>query len=88
MDEIKVKVVPKSSRARVERLGDDTLKVWVHSAPEKGKANREVRALLARYFSIPRSCIRLIGGERSRTKTFSLDTSRERHNIKDSCKED
>jgi len=84
MSEIQVKVVPKSSRAKVEELDDGTLKVWVHSAPEKGKANLEVRTLLARYYSIPRSRVKLIKGERSREKIFSLDTSHYRNSIKDS----
>lgn len=71
---IRVKVVPKSSRQKVEEISPDHYKVWVHSPPEKGKANDEARYLLARYLDIPRSEIRLLKGERSRNKTFALDT--------------
>jgi len=73
---LKVRVVPRSTQQRVETLGPDTLKVWVHSAPERGKANEEVRRLLAAHFSIPRSRVKLIRGEHSRTKTFALSTER------------
>jgi len=86
--EIEVKVVPKSSKARVEAAGKSAYKVWVHSAPEKGLANKEVRKLLARHFGVPASSVVLIKGEHSRIKTFRLDTRHYRHNIKDTHKED
>jgi len=71
---IEVKVIPKSTQSRVAELSDGKLKVWVHSAPEKGKANQEVRDLVAKHLHISRSRIRLIKGEHSRTKIFALDT--------------
>lgn len=71
---IEVKVVPKSSRRRLEELSPNSFKAWVHSAPEKGKANEEVAQLLSQILGVPRSAIRLVRGERSRTKTFALDS--------------
>ncbi|MBN2379165.1 DUF167 domain-containing protein [candidate division WOR-3 bacterium] len=87
MLKVEVKVVPRSSRQRVEALEEGKLKVWVHSPPEKGRANQEVQELLAEHFSLPRRKIKLIKGEHSRNKTFELDTPPDRHNIRDSRKE-
>lgn len=81
MKTVQVKVIPRASRRRVEELGEDELKVWVHSPPEKGKANQEVRKLLAEHFSISPRKIRLTKGEHSRKKTFTLDIPRDSRKI-------
>lgn len=78
---IEVKVIPKSSTRKIKELAPGVFKVWVHSAPEKGKANQEVAELLAEYLGVPRSLLRLIKGEHARTKTFALDSTSERRMI-------
>ncbi len=85
---IQVRVVAKASRQRVEELRKDHLKVWVHSAPERGKANQETRELLAKHFGLPRSGVNLIKGEHSRNKTFALDIFQDSRKITDRKKED
>ncbi|HUS07158.1 MAG TPA: DUF167 domain-containing protein [Bryobacteraceae bacterium] len=48
-----VKVIPKSSRTEVAgALEDGTLKLKITAAPEKGKANAEIRSFLAREFQV------------------------------------
>jgi uncharacterized protein YggU (UPF0235/DUF167 family) len=37
-----------------------------------GKANEEVVELLARYFSVPKSSVKLLGGQSSRKKLFEI----------------
>jgi len=71
--EITVKVIPKSSRQKVAEESKDSYKVWVHSPPEKGKANKEVIKLLAKHLNIPTNRIKILRGEHSRNKVFSLD---------------
>lgn len=85
---IQVRVVTRASRRRVEELGMDCFKVRVHSAPERGLANAEVKELLARYFGIPRSSVSLIKGERSRNKAFALDIPQDSRKITAHKKED
>lgn len=85
---IQVRVLPKASRRRVEELHKDHLKVWVYSAPEKGRANAEARELLAKHFGLPRSGVTLIRGEHSRNKTFALDMSQDSRKITRHKKED
>jgi uncharacterized protein (TIGR00251 family) len=80
---VEVKVVPKSSAQRVEVIATNKLKVWVHSAPEKGRANQEVREILGKHFGLARSKVSLIKGERSRIKMFALDMPQDSRKIMD-----
>lgn len=66
-------MIPKSSKQRISEVSPENFKVWVHSAPEKGRANEEVIELMSDYFNIPPSRVKLIKGERSRTKTLAID---------------
>jgi uncharacterized protein (TIGR00251 family) len=60
---LNVKVVPKSGRSEIAGLmADGTLKVKVHSPPEKGKANAELCALVAAELGVrPRDVVILSG---------------------------
>ena len=42
MPRVTVSAIPKASRQMGEWLSDTEAKVWVHAAPEKGKANKAV----------------------------------------------
>lgn len=68
-----VKVTPKSKQSKVAGFENEMLKVYVHAAPEKGEANKEVIALLSEYYQIPKSKIILVKGQSSRIKTFLLE---------------
>ncbi len=63
-----VKVKPKAREAKVEKTGEDHYRVWVTEAPEKGKANKEVVKLLAKFFSVSQSKISIISGLKSANK--------------------
>lgn len=73
MRRFRVSVIPKSSRRAVEWLSDDEAKVWVHAAPERGKANEEVRRVLAEALRVKPSAIRIVSGETSSKKTVEAD---------------
>jgi len=68
-----VTVQPKAKKVGVEKISDDTYKVRVHAAPEKGAANKEVIAALAAYFDVPLSRIRIVRGEKSRNKVVLIE---------------
>jgi hypothetical protein len=61
---LKVKVTPKSGRSEIAGfLADGTLKVKLLAAPERGKANEELRRLLAKHLGVrPRQVDILSGG--------------------------
>lgn len=69
---ITVRVKASSKLAKIEKLQDGMLSVWVKEKPQEGKANYAVREALAEYFNIPRSRVTLISGEKSKTKLFEI----------------
>jgi uncharacterized protein len=69
---VEVKVVPGASRSEAAGLRDGALLVRVAAPPEKGKANEELRACLAKALGIPKSAVELISGAGSRRKRLAL----------------
>jgi uncharacterized protein YggU (UPF0235/DUF167 family) len=55
----------------VGRFGD-AWKLRVTAAPERGRANDEVVALLAASLGVPRSDVRLVAGRSSRDKVVEV----------------
>lgn len=70
---IPVKVQPRAKRREVAADDSGGLTVKVLSAPERGRANDEVRELLAEHFGVPVSRIRIVRGETSRHKLVSIE---------------
>ena len=69
---LRLQIVPGASRTEVVGLQGDRLKVRLAAAPEKGAANRELLAFLARRLGVPKSALRLLGGASSRAKAVEL----------------
>jgi uncharacterized protein (TIGR00251 family) len=67
-----LKVVPGSSRDVIAGVLGERLKVRVVAAPEKGRANAAIVALLARELGIAPSAITLAKGETSPEKTVRV----------------
>jgi uncharacterized protein (TIGR00251 family) len=55
---------------RAEADGTSLLAVKVTAPPDKGKANKAVIALLARWSGLPRSAFTLVAGETDRRKSI------------------
>ncbi|GAG43107.1 unnamed protein product, partial [marine sediment metagenome] len=60
-----VKVVPGASRERIAGVLGDCLKITTPAAPEKGKANQAVAALLARALGVDKRDVELVTGQAS-----------------------
>ncbi len=71
---IKVKVFPNSKKREIIKKLEDTFEVKVKEKPIKGQANKAVKEVLASYFKISKSRIRLIKGFKQRNKVFSLSS--------------
>ena len=68
-----VKVIPKSPHNRIAgRMADGALKVKIAAPPEKGKANAELRAFLARQLGVPKANVTIISGETSPRKRIRI----------------
>ena len=69
---INVKAQPRSSRAGLDGLVGDAIKVRIRSAPVDGKANKELIETLADAFGLPKSRVEFKSGETSKTKRLLL----------------
>lgn len=70
--EIRVKVVPGASRDRIAGLLGDALKLQVAAAPERGKANDSVVALIAKALNIAPRDITVVRGHTSQLKVLLI----------------
>jgi len=66
-NELSLRVVP---AAKIEKaaIENGALKIWLRTAPEDGKANKAVLAILAKLLEIPASQLQITHGHTSRDK--------------------
>ncbi|MBD3282636.1 MAG: DUF167 domain-containing protein [Candidatus Portnoybacteria bacterium] len=69
---LNVKVITNASKQEIKR-DNDSLKVYLNSSPEKGRANKELINLLASYYRVSKNCIRILKGEKGRKKVVEVD---------------
>ena len=55
--------------------GEGEFTVSVRAAAREGKANQALIGALAAYFSVPKSCVKILRGETSRTKLVEILSS-------------
>jgi len=68
----RVQVVPRASRSEVVGEHNGALRIRLAAPPVDGAANDELKRLLARIFKVPRSSIKLVSGQGSRTKQIRI----------------
>lgn len=69
---LSVRAQPRSSRAGIDGLVGDAVKVRVRCAPVDGKANKELVETLADEFGLAKSAVVLKSGETSKQKRVLL----------------
>jgi len=69
---IKVKVFPNSKEEKIIKRSEDSFEIKVKAKPIKGQANKEVVRVLAFYFKIPKSKVKLVKGAKKRNKIFEI----------------
>ncbi len=67
-----VKVIPNSSKRSYSFVNKNEMKVKIFSSPEKGKANKELIEYLSEIFSVPKTKIKIVKGEKSRKKEIEI----------------
>jgi uncharacterized protein (TIGR00251 family) len=70
---IPVKVVPRASKDEVVGWSGGRLKLRVNAAPQDGRANAAVEALLAGLLGVPGRDVRIVSGHASRQKTVEVE---------------
>lgn len=69
---IYAKVIPRSSRNKIEKISEGEYKIWLTAPPIDGKANDSLAEILADYFGISKRSIEIIGGKTSKTKIIDI----------------
>jgi uncharacterized protein (TIGR00251 family) len=70
---IEVKVAPRSSRAEIQEVRGNELRVKLTSPPVGGAANKQLVALLSKELGIAKSSIKIMKGETSRNKVIKIE---------------
>lgn len=75
---LKVRLTPNASSVGVNGVwvdakGEAYLKVSIISVPEKGKANKELIAFLAKMFHLPKSAFEIVSGLADRCKKIKIE---------------
>jgi uncharacterized protein len=67
-----VRVLPRASRDAIEDEHCGALKVRLTAPPVDDRANESLRRLLADSLNVPVAAVRIVAGEKSRTKRVSI----------------
>lgn len=70
---IEAKVVPKAKLNKISRLDDTHYHIYTTTAPDKGKANESVIKLLAKELNLPKSKLKIIGGQKYHNKLIQIE---------------
>lgn len=73
MTTILVKVKPRSGTSELRQASDGGWEARVKSAPVDGKANEELRKLVARHFGVTKRQVTVRTGKAGRTKLVQID---------------
>ncbi|MCU1291376.1 MAG: hypothetical protein JWP08_226 [Bryobacterales bacterium] len=66
---LSVKVIPRASKSDIAGITPEgVLKAKVAAIPEKGKANEELRRLLAEFFAVSKRSVEILSGETAQHK--------------------
>lgn len=69
---IYAKVIPRSSRNEVIKISEGEYKIKLTAAPIDNKANEMLLNILAEYFDVSRSSLKIIGGKTARVKLIEI----------------
>ena len=72
MQKIKLRVIPRARQSKIDLDETGIYRVHITAAPVDGAANAAVIKMLAEYFRIPKSQIKIIRGETSRDKIIEI----------------
>ena len=72
MARLQVKVKPNARASRLEQLADGSWSAQLRAQPVDGAANKELIALFAERFSVPRAAVTIRGGASGRMKWIDI----------------
>ncbi len=80
---LNIKVIPQSGEQKIILDKNGQIKCYVKSAPEKGKANREIISFLAKKVHVSKQEVAIVSGATSRKKIVQIDTDKDKSQIMD-----
>lgn len=69
---LKIKVIPRAKRQKLEKLPDGSFKVYLTAPPIEGRANEALIKLLAREFGVSKSEVEIARGKKGREKVVKI----------------
>ncbi len=69
---IKVRVIPRARQDKVTVNEDGTVRVHTVAVPADGQANEAIIRMLAKYYDVPKTRIKIIRGQTSRDKVIEF----------------
>lgn len=65
----------KAKERKVQKISENSFQVSVPALPVDGQANREIVEVLADYFGVSKSSVRILSGAASKKKLIYVDSS-------------
>jgi uncharacterized protein len=69
---IKVKISARASRNKIEKINQGEYKVWLTAPPVDGKANTMLIKILADYFHVSKSSLKITSGKAAKNKIMEI----------------
>ncbi|XLQ20323.1 MAG: DUF167 domain-containing protein [Candidatus Moraniibacteriota bacterium] len=69
---ISVRVVTRAHKNIVQKCSDNSYRIRTTIIPVDGKANKAILKLLADYFKVPKSNIKILKGQKSKNKIIEI----------------
>ncbi|UCH12674.1 MAG: DUF167 domain-containing protein [Candidatus Omnitrophota bacterium] len=69
---IRVRAQPRSSQQKIIKNEDGSLKVYLKVSPVAGRANKELCKLIAEFYKVKKSAVKIITGYTSRNKIIEI----------------
>lgn len=69
---LEVKITPNALKNEILRWEENRLVIKIQGVPEKGKANENLIAFLAKTLGIAKSRIKIVAGQTSRLKKLNI----------------
>lgn len=69
---ISVQIKPNASFNKIKKISDNHFEIFTTAPAKENKANEAVIKMLAEFFDIAPSCIKLVKGAKSKQKVFDI----------------
>jgi len=72
MMRLSIKVTPNAKKLGIKKISETDYEIRLDAPAEKGKANARLIGVLADYFKVKKSAIRIVRGHTSRNKIVNV----------------